>query len=131
MNSENLLAIDYAKFRSRPHDAVIRVYRDTGNVIETKSSPDARGLQKLSNPQRWGLISMTITANRHETVGGATVPPLLPRHCETSRHRHRSKAVVLPPLPRHRQPHPPDSNPRDRHRATPAHPHFCHSTGRA
>jgi hypothetical protein len=38
MNSENLLAIDYAKFRSRPHDAVIRVYRDTGNVIEAKST---------------------------------------------------------------------------------------------
>ena len=28
-------AIDYAKFRSRSHDAVIRVYHETGNVIET------------------------------------------------------------------------------------------------
>ena len=28
-------AIDYAKFRSRLHDAVIRVYDDAGNVIET------------------------------------------------------------------------------------------------
>ena len=28
-------AIDYAKFRSRSHDAVIRVYDETGNVIET------------------------------------------------------------------------------------------------
>ena len=27
-------AIDYAKFRSRPHDAVIRVYDEAGNVIE-------------------------------------------------------------------------------------------------
>jgi len=27
--------IDYAKFRSRSHDAVIRVYDDAGNVIET------------------------------------------------------------------------------------------------
>ncbi|MGB9155896.1 MAG: hypothetical protein WCB20_05345 [Chthoniobacterales bacterium] len=27
-------AVDYAKFRSRSHDAVIRVYGDTGNVIE-------------------------------------------------------------------------------------------------
>jgi hypothetical protein len=27
-------AIDYAKFRSRSHDAVIRVYDETGNVIE-------------------------------------------------------------------------------------------------
>ena len=28
-------AIDYAKFRSRSHDAVIRVFGDAGNVIET------------------------------------------------------------------------------------------------
>jgi hypothetical protein len=28
-------AIDYAKFRSRSHDAVIWVYDETGNVIET------------------------------------------------------------------------------------------------
>ena len=28
-------AIDYAKFRSRSHHAVIRVYDDAGNVIET------------------------------------------------------------------------------------------------
>jgi hypothetical protein len=28
-------AIDYAKFRSRSDDAVIRVYADAGNVIET------------------------------------------------------------------------------------------------
>jgi hypothetical protein len=28
-------ALDYAKFRSRSHDAVIRVYDDAGNVIET------------------------------------------------------------------------------------------------
>jgi hypothetical protein len=28
-------AIDYAKFYSRSHDAVIRVYNDAGNVIET------------------------------------------------------------------------------------------------
>ena len=28
-------AIDYAKFFSRSHDAVIRVYDDAGNVIET------------------------------------------------------------------------------------------------
>jgi len=28
-------AIDYAKFYSRSHDAVIRVYDETGNVIET------------------------------------------------------------------------------------------------
>jgi hypothetical protein len=28
-------AIDYSKFRGRSHDAVIRVYDETGNVIET------------------------------------------------------------------------------------------------
>jgi len=28
-------AIDYAKFRSRSHDAVIRVYDEGGNVTET------------------------------------------------------------------------------------------------
>jgi hypothetical protein len=28
-------AIGYAKFRSRSHDAVIRVYNAAGNVIET------------------------------------------------------------------------------------------------
>jgi hypothetical protein len=28
-------AIDYAEHRSRSHDAVIRVYDDVGNVIET------------------------------------------------------------------------------------------------
>jgi hypothetical protein len=33
MQSAN--AIDYAKFRSRLHDAVIHVYDDAGNVIET------------------------------------------------------------------------------------------------
>jgi hypothetical protein len=27
--------IDYAKFRSRSHDALIRVFDETGNVIET------------------------------------------------------------------------------------------------
>jgi len=29
-------AINYAKFFSRSHDAVIRVYDETGNVIETQ-----------------------------------------------------------------------------------------------
>jgi len=28
-------AIGYSKFRSRSHDAVIRVYDDAGNVIDT------------------------------------------------------------------------------------------------
>jgi hypothetical protein len=29
-------AVDYAKFRSRSHDAVIRVYDEAGNVIDTQ-----------------------------------------------------------------------------------------------
>jgi hypothetical protein len=29
-------AIGYAKFRSRSHDAVIRVYDEGGNVVETR-----------------------------------------------------------------------------------------------
>jgi hypothetical protein len=32
-------AIDYAKHRSRSHDAVIRVYDAAGNVIETQEHP--------------------------------------------------------------------------------------------
>ena len=33
---------DYAKFRSRSHDAVIRVYDEAGNVIETHEHAAAR-----------------------------------------------------------------------------------------
>jgi hypothetical protein len=37
-------AIGYAKFYSRSHDAVIRVYDDAGNVIEThEHAGDFRG----------------------------------------------------------------------------------------
>jgi hypothetical protein len=32
-------AIGYAKFRSRSHHAVIRVYDESGNVIETHEQP--------------------------------------------------------------------------------------------
>jgi hypothetical protein len=32
-------AVEYAKFRSRSHHAVIRVYDDAGNVIETQEHP--------------------------------------------------------------------------------------------
>ena len=38
-------AVDYAKFRSRSHDAVIRVYGEGGNVIETYEH--ARDLKKF------------------------------------------------------------------------------------
>ena len=33
-------AISYAKFYSRAHDAVIRVYDEAGNVIETQEHAD-------------------------------------------------------------------------------------------
>jgi hypothetical protein len=38
-------AIDYAKFRSRIHNAVIRVYDAAGNVIETHESVDPFGFR--------------------------------------------------------------------------------------
>ena len=38
-------AIDYAKFYSRSHVAVIRIYDDVGNVIET---PNMRASSRLS-----------------------------------------------------------------------------------
>jgi hypothetical protein len=31
--------VDHAKFRSRSHDVVIRVYDEAGNVIETHQHP--------------------------------------------------------------------------------------------
>ena len=34
VSSRAAIAIDYAKFRSRSHDAVIRVFDEAGNVIE-------------------------------------------------------------------------------------------------
>jgi hypothetical protein len=41
MASQNAVsdAVDYAKFRSRSHDAVIRVYDTAGNVIEMRGAP--------------------------------------------------------------------------------------------
>jgi hypothetical protein len=35
--TQSASAIDYAKFRSRSHDAVIRVYDESGDVIEMPS----------------------------------------------------------------------------------------------
>jgi hypothetical protein len=36
--TQSASAIDYAKFRSRSHDPVIRVYDESGNVIEMPST---------------------------------------------------------------------------------------------
>jgi hypothetical protein len=50
-------ASDYAKFFSRSHDAVIRVYDDAGNVIEThEHSGDSRNRRLLFV---WLLYSFT------------------------------------------------------------------------
>jgi hypothetical protein len=43
-------AVDYAKFYSRSHDAVIRVYNDAGNVIEThEHKGDFKEFRSYSN----------------------------------------------------------------------------------
>jgi hypothetical protein len=47
-------AIDHAKFRSRSHDAVIRVYDAAGNVIETHEMP--AHCRTESPAQRMGAI---------------------------------------------------------------------------
>ena len=41
-------AIDYAKFYSRSPDAVIRVYDDAGNVIETETHEEAGDFKEAS-----------------------------------------------------------------------------------
>jgi predicted transcriptional regulator len=41
-------AISYAKFRSRSHDAVIRVYDESGNVIETRARGRVQRVAKLA-----------------------------------------------------------------------------------
>ena len=46
-------AVDYAKFYSRSHDAVIRVYDGAGNVIETHENVGDR---------KWSALSPTDSA---------------------------------------------------------------------
>jgi hypothetical protein len=41
-------AISYAKFYSRSHDAVIRVYDDAGNVIETHEQVGAASIHSTA-----------------------------------------------------------------------------------
>jgi hypothetical protein len=43
-------AIGYAKFRSRSHDAVIRVYDEAGNLIETHEHAGELALLRLRAP---------------------------------------------------------------------------------
>jgi hypothetical protein len=40
-------AVDYAKFYSGSHDAVIRVYDEAGNVIELRSRPSTEIKKQL------------------------------------------------------------------------------------
>ena len=50
-------AIGYAKFRSRSHDAVIRVYDEAGNVIEThEHKGEFKELWPLENTISFPLI---------------------------------------------------------------------------
>jgi len=46
-------AVDYAKFRSRSHRAVIRVYDEAGNVIETKPLTPNHALQLIAGRKTW------------------------------------------------------------------------------
>jgi hypothetical protein len=60
-------AIRYAKFRSRSHNAVIRVYDEAGNVIETheRASPSSVGclrekeIQSFTRSQGWVAVILT------------------------------------------------------------------------
>jgi hypothetical protein len=54
-------AISNAKFRSRSHDAVIRVYDEAGNVIETHAHADDF---KEPRRSRFAISSKTKAATR-------------------------------------------------------------------
>jgi len=51
-------AIGYAEFYSRSHHAVVRVYDDAGNVIETEVRPrkDHRGVNLISDALPFGAL---------------------------------------------------------------------------
>jgi hypothetical protein len=53
-------AIDYAKFYSRSHDAVIRVYDEAGNVIETHEQAEElkRVVSSFLRPKMAWLLSI-------------------------------------------------------------------------
>src|SRR5947208_3746879 len=57
-------AIDYAKLYSRSHDAVIRVYDDAGNVLETHEQ--AGEFQRVTHDSGWNSNrSVTMTSLQH------------------------------------------------------------------
>jgi hypothetical protein len=59
------IAVDYAKHRSRAHRAVIRVYDDAGNVIETH---EHKGDFKSGKRGRAGKTALR-PSHRHRTTG--------------------------------------------------------------
>jgi hypothetical protein len=53
-------AIDYAKFRSRSHNAVLRVYDGAGNVIETRQHAGdvKRAVARLASQTTTGIAPL-------------------------------------------------------------------------
>jgi hypothetical protein len=51
-------AVDYAKFYSRSHDAVIRVYDEAGNGMETHEHKESGAWRKGSGAGLAGEISL-------------------------------------------------------------------------
>ena len=66
-------AIKYAKFCSRSHDAVIRVYDETGRVIETYEQ--AGDLFQPQTPASAGTASPSLVPGESAAVEAATTTP--------------------------------------------------------
>jgi hypothetical protein len=64
--TEILPAMGYAKFRSRSDDAVIRVYDDMGNVIETHE-------HKAISKSRFSGVKIDWIGAQPRTVGGCLI----------------------------------------------------------
>jgi hypothetical protein len=68
-------AVDYAKFRSRSHDALICVYDEAGNVIETREHVgDFKEREKTVVVYSWGrykIVRSTLRSSRrvHSEAG--------------------------------------------------------------
>jgi hypothetical protein len=62
-------AIDYAKFRSRSHAAVIRVYDESGNVIEM---PSTRAISRV--------VSFARITSQFPLKGSSMIPLLSGGH---------------------------------------------------
>jgi hypothetical protein len=73
-------AIDYAKFRSRSHDAEIRVYDESGNVIETYEH--TRDFQRASIATY--IKSQAMTAKAIATLVNGATPSVQRRSSEDS-----------------------------------------------